>query len=731
VALLVADGVEKVWGGRAILRGVDLVVDRGEVVGLVGPNGSGKSSLLAILAGDTPPDGGTVLRSVTAGVLAQVPVLPGATVGESARLALGWHTALLARWEAAIAAGDTQDTAVLQATLDQVGWDLSHQVEAILDRLKCPAADADVSRLSGGEIRRVALARALLSSTDLLLLDEPTNHLDAETVEWLQDWIGAFRGAVVLVTHDRYLLEAVATRIVEIEDGIGVPYEGSYGDYLVERAERQEALHRAEDSRLAMITREAAWAARSPAARTTKQKARLQRLAALEARRPIKREETFSLDLRTGVKFGRTFLETRGLAKGFGGRRLIAGLDLDIGPGDRVGLVGPNGAGKSTLLGILAGTVQPDRGTVQRGPRVTVAVLDQHRTGLDPASTVFEAAGDGNTHVTVGDEPVHVAGFLRRFLFQRDQLEQRVAGLSGGERARLLLARLLLRGANLLLLDEPTNDLDLLTLGVLEEALLAFDGATVVVTHDRAFLDRVCNRVLAFEGDGRITAYADRLQAQAARRAAAVRSTAGATPAPAPASTAGPAPRARERLSWKEARELEALPARIEVLEHQRDGLAAQVSDPATWRDPASGAAASAALADVEREIAAAWSRWEALYQIASASADIASRTSARPAALPAANTRSGDSAPPCPPERGGNVSGPSKSTVARCTFGSGSRVRISPGGRDALIGGPTSPGWRIRVGSATGDPPSRPAPADQPRCGRAIPHVHASSSAW
>jgi ATP-binding cassette subfamily F protein uup len=614
--LLVARGLEKAWGDRAILRGIDLTVGPREVVGLVGANGCGKSTLLQLLAGEVQADHGEVLREVGVGVLSQQPRLPPGTVYEAAAEALAWHRDLVTAWEAAVAAGDPAAVAPLQDRLDAVGWQLGHQVDALLDRLRCPPADASVDRLSGGEIRRVALVRALLASPDLLLLDEPTNHLDADTVEWLQAHLAGFAGGTVLVTHDRYLLEAVATRIVEIDDGVAVSYEGSYTDYLIERAERQASLRRSEDARLALIAQEAAWASRSPAARTTKQKARLQRLDALKEARPLKREETFHLDLRTGTKFGRTLLEARGLTKSFGPRTVLRSLDLDLAPGERLGVVGPNGAGKSTLLSLLTGALNPDQGTLSRAPRVQLAVLDQHRTGLDPHATVFEAAGDGNDHVIVGDEAVHVASFLRRFLFPREQLGHAVESLSGGERARLLLARLLLRGANLLFLDEPTNDLDLMTLRVLEEALLAFDGAAVVVTHDRAFLDRVCTGVLAFEGDGRTTRYADRAQWLAAHQAAlrAERDRSARLSAPAPAVAAPAKPAVRVRLSFKEQRELDALPAAIEALEAEQASVETALADPGLWRTrPTEAQTMQARLAALTAEIEASYSRWTAL----------------------------------------------------------------------------------------------------------------------
>ena len=514
--LLHATGLEKAFGDRSILRGVDLTVDPGERIGLVGVNGCGKSTLLSLLVGDEPADHGRIDRTGTLALLRQVPGLPGETVMDALRDAVAWHARLLADYQAALGRGDMTAAAAFQDRLDREGWQVEHKIAGVMDRLATPEGSARLERLSGGEARRVALARVLLQQPDLLLLDEPTNHLDADTCEWLQGLLSGWRGGVVLVTHDRYLLEAAATRIVEIDDGVGVLYEGSYTDYLLGRAERQARLNLTEDRRLAMIEREAEWASRSPAARSTKQKARLQRLDALRQVRPVRRDEEFQLDLRTGFRKGGALLELHGIVKRFGPRIVLDGVDLVISPGETVGVLGPNGAGKSTLLSILAGSLQPDQGEIRKAPRLQAALLDQDRTGLDPSSTVFEAAGDGADQVVLGDRPVHVKSFLGRFHFPRESYDQKVAALSGGERARLLLARLMLHGANLLLLDEPTNDLDLLTLQILEAALLDFDGGAVVVTHDRAFLDRVCDRVVVFEGEGRVVSYATRMQHLAA-----------------------------------------------------------------------------------------------------------------------------------------------------------------------------------------------------------------------
>jgi len=611
--LLHATGIEKAFGDRSILRGVDLTVDAGERIGLVGVNGCGKSTLLAILAGQETADHGRVDRHGTFALLRQVPDLPGETVMDALHDAVAWHARLLADYEAALARHDLAAASPLQDRLDREGWQVEHKIAGVMDRLGTPEGTARLAHLSGGEARRVALARVLLQQPDLLLLDEPTNHLDADTCEWLQGLLCGWRGGVVLVTHDRYLLEAAATRIVEIDDGVGVPYEGSYTDYLLGRAERQARLHLAEDRRLALMAREAEWASRSPAARSTKQKARLQRLDALREVRPVRREEEFHLDLRSGFRKGGALLELQGVTKRFGPRTVLDHLDLVVSPGETVGVLGPNGAGKSTLLALMSGRLSPDAGEIRRAPRLHAAILDQDRSGLDPTSTVFEAAGDGADHVVVNDRSIHVASFLGRFHFPRETHDQKVAALSGGERARLLMARLMLHGANLLLLDEPTNDLDLLTLQVLEEALLDFDGAAVVVTHDRAFLDRVCDRVLAFEGDGTVVSYASRLQhlaAVEARQAQAKAVERAAAPPPAPRAESIPS----RKLSFKEKREHAELPGRIEVLETELAALHLTLADPATYQPGNADLAALAARSEaLPQEIEALYSRWAEL----------------------------------------------------------------------------------------------------------------------
>jgi ATP-binding cassette subfamily F protein uup len=619
--LIRAQSIEVAFGDRLVLRGADISVAAGECVALVGNNGSGKSTLLKVLAGQLRPDHGEVFRMAVPGLLHQMPDLPGETVQDALDDATAWHAALMADFEEASIAGDLNRSSKLQDRLDDVGWEIDHKVDAVTHRLKTPPRTASISTLSGGESRRVALARALLQTPDLLLLDEPTNHLDAETIEWLQAFLIGFRGAIVLVTHDRYLLEAVAQRIIEVEDGLTVAYQGSYSDYLIARAERRSLQESTESARLNTLAREAAWAARSPAARSTKQKARLKRLEVLEGARALHKEQSFFLDLKTGFKAGNTIVELVDVFGGYGENELIKNLSINVQAGDRVGILGPNGIGKSTLFRILNQELAAFSGKVHRAPRVRLAVIDQSRTGLKDTDSLFDAAGNGNSHVDLGDHQIHVASFLRQFLFQREQLDQPVSSLSGGERMRLLLARLLLQGANVLLLDEPTNDLDLMTLRVLEEALIDFDGASLVISHDRALIDRVCNVVLSFEGDGVVVSYASRQQAMRALEAKRLRSEekhAGKS-SQQNSSPKPPAPKNKtKKMSFGERQEFESLPGRIETLESEHGALSTQLSSPDTHAEgPELAARIGKALQSKQSEIDEAYARWTVLEGLA------------------------------------------------------------------------------------------------------------------
>jgi len=645
--LLSARGLGKSIGARVLLRDVELGVAPGERVGLVGVNGAGKSTLMRILVGpDQTGDGADVAddgivarrRGARIAYVPQEPRLPvGARVDAVLRAAQAEHATLCAEFEALSErlAGGALDDAEMAAALERQhalaeriealgGWDLDHQIRGLAASLGVPPGDRVVDTLSIGERRRVALACAFLSGPDLLALDEPTNHLDTATTEWLEQRLRAFAGAVLLVTHDRWFLERVATRIAEIDRGGLYVYDGGYSRFLEQRAARLGAESEAERQRAAFVRRELDWVRRGPAARSTKQRARLERFDAAVAARPDDvRPDDRQLALRipSGPRLGGIVVEAEGLALQLGGKRLFAGLDFAMVAGERVGIVGGNGMGKSTLLRVLLGEQAPDAGTVRRGVNTQPLFLDQTRSTLDDRQSVVEAVAAQNDHVFLEDGPVHVRTFLRMMLLDDRVAAARVADLSGGERNRVQLARLLREGGNLLVLDEPTNDLDLMTLSALEEALAAFPGCALVVSHDRWFLDRVATSILAFEGDGRVTKYAgnysDYLEAREAAAVAASEAAAEAQRAVAaaskPATPAKPAPKPAG-LTSPEKRELAGMEAAIEAAEAAVAAATEAVNDPTLYtRGAADIAAAQARLSAAEAEVARLYARWEAL----------------------------------------------------------------------------------------------------------------------
>ena len=645
--LLSARGLGKSIGARVLLRDVELGVAPGERVGLVGVNGAGKSTLMRILVGPDQTgdaadvaDDGIVARRRGARIayVPQEPRLPvGARVDAVLRAAQAEHATLCAEFEALSErlAGGALDDAEMAAALERQhalaeriealgGWDLDHQIRGLAASLGVPPGDRVVDTLSIGERRRVALACAFLSGPDLLALDEPTNHLDTATTEWLEQRLRAFAGAVLLVTHDRWFLERVATRIAEIDRGGLYVYDGGYSRFLEQRAARLGAESEAERQRAAFVRRELDWVRRGPAARSTKQRARLERFDAAVAARPDDvRPDDRQLALRipSGPRLGGIVVEAEGLALQLGGKRLFAGLDFAMVAGERVGIVGGNGMGKSTLLRVLLGEQAPDAGTVRRGVNTQPLFLDQTRSTLDDRQSVVEAVAAQNDHVFLEDGPVHVRTFLRMMLLDDRVAAARVADLSGGERNRVQLARLLREGGNLLVLDEPTNDLDLMTLSALEEALAAFPGCALVVSHDRWFLDRVATSILAFEGDGRVTKYAgnysDYLEAREAAAVAASEAAAEAQRAVAaaskPATPAKPAPKPAG-LTSPEKRELAGMEAAIEAAEAAVAAATEAVNDPALYtRGAADIAAAQARMSAAEADVARLYARWEAL----------------------------------------------------------------------------------------------------------------------
>ncbi len=501
---------------RWILKDISLSFFPGAKIGVLGLNGSGKSTLLRIMAGvDTDIQGEARPQSgINIGYLPQEPRLdPAKDVRGNVEEALGHVKEALAKLDAVYAAyaepdADFDALAAEQARLENIiqaadGHNLEHQLEVAADALRLPPWDADVTKLSGGERRRVALCRLLLSAPDMLLLDEPTNHLDAESVAWLEVFLKNFPGTVVAITHDRYFLDNVAGWILELDRGQGIPWEGNYSSWLDQKERRLEQEQKQEDARIKAMKHELEWVRSNPKGRHAKSKARLARFEELQSADYQKRNETNELYIPPGPRLGDLVIEAEGLTKGFGERLLIDGLSFRLPPGGIVGVIGPNGAGKTTLFRMLVGQEQPDGGELRVGPTVQLAYVDQSRDALDGGKTVWEEVSGGQELITVGRFQLNSRAYLSRFNFRGTDQQKQVGNLSGGERNRLHLAKLLQSGGNVLLLDEPTNDLDVETLRALEEALLEFPGCAVVISHDRWFLDRVATHILAFEGDSR------------------------------------------------------------------------------------------------------------------------------------------------------------------------------------------------------------------------------------
>ncbi|MDQ6822534.1 MAG: energy-dependent translational throttle protein EttA [Actinomycetota bacterium] len=496
---------------RVVLSDISLSFLPGAKIGVLGYNGAGKSTLLRIMAGlDSDFDGHAQLApGASVGLLEQEPSLDESKdVRGNVEEGVAGTRALLDRFNE-LSMNYSDETADefgrVQEQIDAVdAWNLDLTVEIAMDALRCPPPDADVSTLSGGERRRVALCRLLLGQPDLLLLDEPTNHLDAESVAWLEHHLSDYAGTVVAVTHDRYFLDNIAGWILELDRGRGIPYEGNYSGWLQQKRARLEIEEKQETARRRTIDQELEWVRMNASARRNKPRARLNAYESLLAQEQTVKLDQVQIHIPAGARLGDVVVEADGLRKGYGDRLLIDDLSFSLPRGGIVGVIGPNGAGKTTLLRMITGAEQPDGGALRIGETVELAYVDQSRDALDPARTVWEEVSGGQDQITLGERSVNSRAYVAGFNFRGTDQQKKVAKLSGGERNRLHLAKLLRTGGNLLLLDEPTNDLDVDTLRALEEALLAFAGCAVLVSHDRWFLDRVATHVLAFEGDSEV-----------------------------------------------------------------------------------------------------------------------------------------------------------------------------------------------------------------------------------
>ncbi len=631
--LVALDHVSLAFGHLPLLDNAILRIERGERVCVVGRNGAGKSTLLRIVGGEQPPDSGSVWREPglrMARLEQDVPFSADRSVFDVVADGLDDLSDLITDYHrTTLELGDESTPAVLERLgrlhheLDERdGWRVEQRVELVLSHLDLPA-DAIVDTLSGGWKRRVLLARALVTEPDVLLLDEPTNHLDLTAIIWLEVFLSEYPGAVVFVTHDRAFLQRVATRIVDIDRGRLTSWPGDYGTFLIKRDEwlASETVRR--DKFDKHLADEEAWLRQGVKARRTRDEGRVRALMAMRHERAARRDQqgAVRLQIERAQSSGQVVLEADDVSKAFGSKHVVRGFSTRIMRGDRIGLIGPNGAGKTTLLRLLLGELAPDDGQMRRGTNVEIAYYDQQREQLDPERTVFDTVGEGNDTVTVNGRTRHVNAYLRDCLFPPARAQSPVKALSGGERNRLLLARLFTRPANVLVLDEPTNDLDLETLELLEAQLVEWSGTLLLVSHDRAFLDNVITSTFVFEGAGRVAEYVGGYEDWLRQRPAPVQARASSgdasqTARP-PAGRASHAPAVAslpKKLSYPERREFEELPARIEALEAEQRALGGTISEPEFYKQPPATITASLERAAViERDLGDLYARWDAL----------------------------------------------------------------------------------------------------------------------
>ncbi len=610
-------------GGPLLLDGVDLEIERGERIALVGRNGTGKSTLLRLLDGTLTPDDGRIISSTgtrIARLQQEVPASATGSVFDQVAAGLGALGQLLSDYHATSQGEpDTARLAELQARIEAAGgWDLEQQVERVLAQLELDG-EIPFEQLSGGLKRRVLLGRALVCKPDVLLLDEPTNHLDIEAIEWLEGFLSQLPAALVFVTHDRRFLQKLATRIIELDRGQLTSWPGDWNNYLRRVAERQHAEdleNQRFDKRLA---EEEVWIRQGIKARRTRNEGRVRALKKMRSERAERRERMSSVNMRVShaAPSGKKVITVEDLRFAWGEKPIVDGLSTTIVRGDRIGLIGPNGSGKSTLIQLLLGQLEPDSGEVKLGTSLEIAYFDQQRAVLRDDWSVADNVAEGRDFVEINGQSKHIIGYLQDFLFTPERARAPITKLSGGERNRLLLARLFARPSNLLVMDEPTNDLDLETLELLEELLLDYPGTLLLVSHDRDFLDNVVTSTLVMEGQGRVGEYVggynDWLrqrrdpsaddQPEAPVTAAHTKQAASPAPAPHPA-----------KLSYKLQRELEQLPARVEALEGEIETLGKRMNDPDFFRsDPEELARAGQTLSRLQSELDAAYARWEAL----------------------------------------------------------------------------------------------------------------------
>jgi ATP-binding cassette subfamily F protein uup len=610
MSILTGNKIVVRYNDRVVLNELTLAIDEKDRIGMVGRNGSGKSTFLRVLAGLQEPDSGQITkrRGLMIGYLPQDFSLDAnLTVEENIRSGARHILDLIHDFET-LPAESNRHHEIEQQIDAHDGWQLDTRIAIAMDRLNCPAPGRRIDSLSGGEQRRVALCRAIISQPDLLILDEPTNHLDTESIEWLGEFLKSFPGAFLLVTHDRYFLDQITRTIVELANGIAYSYTGNYTDYLISKAEREASAELGEHKRQMFLRRELEWVRRGPKARSTKSKSRLDRYFEVAGEAPPKIDSDVDLILPPPPPLANRIVELHNAGMELGGKRLFSGLNFSFAAGQRLGVFGRNGLGKTTLLKLILGEIQPMEGTVKIGQLTKFNYVDQGRLQLNEDRTVLEEVSDGTEFVLFGDHRLSLRAYLKRFLFADDRITTLVKHLSGGERSRLLLARILKNGGNFLILDEPTNDLDLPTLRVLEEGLIAFPGVVVVVSHDRYFLNRVCTSILSFEGDGRV-AYSEGnyeyyLEKKARQAAPLPKQSAPSKPGTTPSTTSKP-----KKLNFKETRELEGMEAAIQEIERKIASLEAVFLEPDFHR------AHGSRVQEINVELAAEKARLARLYQ--------------------------------------------------------------------------------------------------------------------